>query len=237
MLQTVMTEQEQLGLDPDVSAPQVTALQEMRNCLPAASIWHPAPLIKTTCRKYAVCPWCRYRIAESVILKLAPHLHKHKYVANTTLSLPWDYARGHRRDVAYFLHRLCNRNRRWPQDVVMTVPAYGIRPMAWFLHISIVALADDVTDMDDPESLVDLLAWSRRDVPPIGGTQWNIEPATKKALYNAVAYAARYSANLLYTSILHLEDGVEEKIPMDTTTFLEFANTTALYRTKFHGLR
>lgn len=238
LLQEVTDEIGRTGIDPaDGAAAQQTMLNEMRNCLPAASIWNPEPLIKTTCRKYAVCPWCRYRWAEDVILKLLPLLAEHKHIATTTLSVTWEYVQTNHPDIAYLLNRLCNRSRCWPRDVVMTLPQFDTRAQAWLLHINIIALTDDTAELDDPEALVDVLSWQRREIPPIGGTRWHLHRATKKDLYNAVARAASYSVMLLFKYYKTIVDGLEDKTPMDATTFLALADITKLFRTKYHGLR
>ena len=212
-------------------------LVELRQCMPAPGIWQPPPR-KHTCRKYAICPWCRYRLGGSIVKRMRPLVAAYQHIATVKLAFPLDDALACADDVRYLLHRL-DRNRTWPCDVTVTTPQFGLLTFKWNVQVNIVALTNEPEKLTDIEDLVDLQAWHKRGVPLVSGTQWTCRKSSPTALYKAVAGAVVYAANILYAKVMVPNEAGNAEVarPMDLETFLSLGQLPTLFRTKFHGLR
>ncbi len=122
--------------------------------------------------------------------------------------------------MARLIDRICKHNRKWQQDVVITVPVWGMQTRHWHLRMTIIGFAGRRCEFVAPEQLVQTIDWNP--VPPVGGNSWQIKKATVPAIREMVSDAVRYSPGLLFPGL-------------DPHFFEKMADLTKILRTKFHG--
>jgi hypothetical protein len=200
-------------------------LKEMRNCIPAG-VFVKGFGQKRTCRRYFVCPWCRYRKMKSVLDKLSPLLAEHYWLANSTIYQPIGYWENeHAFDcMKKLLRRIHQHNRTWERDVVLFRPKFELAHSQWYLATSLVVFGNDSSRLPHPERFFD----PSMNLDGLGvflGGEWTVErKLTAGSLASMVGESLEYSGNLLYKRF-HWND------------FSELATRSKYLRIRYHGFR
>lgn len=212
-------------------------LNYMCYCLPAGVIWHPAPE-QRTCKKFTVCPWCRYRLGLRITERVESQVPNYRWIAKATLLIPTPQKP---ESFVYFpnemginrlLKVLLNKRRCWDAGVTVTLPEYGRRSHDWNLRVVIVALFNDRTRLVPLETLMQIWKWQHP--PPVGSTIWEVKRSRVTAAREFVADAVSYSPEHLRT-FSRVEEGSHiVKEPTTADELLQMANLSKYFRTRFH---
>lgn len=177
-------------------------IQSMECCNQAGVIIDPEPTGVITCRKYSVCPFCRFRKGLELIEEYSAIADDYPYIGEVSIFYPVDEAGMSEQtlgQVRRLVDRICKHNRTWDKDVVVTVPAWSRYTPRWFYRMTIIGFSRKPGSFRPPEELVQTVDWTP--VPPVGGTMWRVRPMTTAALRQAVARALEYSPGLLFESL------------------------------------
>ena len=211
------------NLDGTAIAPG--AILSMYRCLPAGVILNPKPRGRDyiTCRKYAVCPFCRYRLGLKLIDEYASLAGDYPYIGDVSIFYPLDdepVSAQTRADLRHLIDRICKHNRTWDKDVVVTVPAWGRKTSRMYYRITIIGFAMKRESFRPPEECVQTIDWPS--VPPLGSTMWRVKENTKAAICRSVGRALEYSPGLLFSTV-------------PPAQFAAMARMTEVFRVKKHG--
>lgn len=191
-------------LDPAVRQ----ALPSMMRCMPAG-VYFDVKRRSFYCRKYAVCPWCRFRKAEEIIRGLGELRSEAKQLAFITLALPaallplatTTFMEDHRE----LIRIICKRRKLFFADQVVTIPRWrwtggadGSRSGGWSLSIetTIIGLMKEQGALPLLEECLSKVRRSRMVAGGTGTGTWSVSKPTLKAIQYAVGCSMGYSASL-----------------------------------------
>lgn len=134
-------------------------LPALKTCLPAG-VRFAEKKKSLYCRKYAFCPWCRFRKAVGLADKLKAHRKETRQIAAITLSMPMPLVslapETFMHDHKALVLSLGKKNREFFGSQPVTIPVWrqsGVDKRHWVLHIqtTIIGLMKDQADLPLPE--------------------------------------------------------------------------------------
>ncbi|MDK2858575.1 MAG: hypothetical protein PWQ89_1694 [Verrucomicrobiota bacterium] len=213
--------------DPERSNdPLDQALTELSRC-PPEGVFTDDRHKKMYCRRYAACPWCRFRKALEIAAGLEPYLSRSRtrQLAYITLITPVtllgrdpeeDFFREtlFRDDYHKLINALCKKQRPFLADYVVTVPdwratfekqgsGYDDTPKEFSFNLAttIIGVKEAETELRLPENCVFGEVRSRAVFHGTGAGTWIVGKATKKMLGQALGAAMDFSPALLSTHL------------------------------------
>ena len=211
--------------DPELPNEQVeTALPELRRC-PPAGVFTDDKRKKMYCRRYAVCPWCRFRKALEIAAGLEPYLSQTRQLAYLTLVTPMNLLirdsmeeffvdQPFHDDYRKLINSLCKKQRPFIADYVLTIPDSRAtfeeqgsmssgepRDFSFNLSTTIIGIMEKDTQLPLPENCISNEVRSRAVFHGAGAGTWIVGKATKKMLARALGAAMGFSPALLSTRL------------------------------------
>lgn len=182
-------------------------LQRLRNCPPAGLFTDPA-MDTIYCRKYAVCPWCRFRKALEIAEALDPLRARAKRLAFITLSVPAVFmplSSSLSQDYAEVIRILCKKRHLFFADHVVTVPVWkatheeqrddgGEMQFSFNFHTTLIGLMEENRELPLPENCLSPALRKRLYFGGVGQGTWSVGRPTKKMLVYALQQAMGFSA-------------------------------------------
>jgi hypothetical protein len=201
-----------------------SALPELLRC-PPAGVFTDDKRKKMYCRRYAVCPWCRFRKALEIAEEMEPHLSRTRQLAYITLVTPvtllgldpmGDFFEESlfRDDYHKLINALCKKQRPFIADFVVTVPDWRAtfeelrssytdapREFSFNLSTTIIGVMEKDTELPLPENCISEDVRSRAIFHGAGAGTWIVGTGTKKMLAQALGAAMGFSPALLSTRL------------------------------------
>jgi len=188
----------------------LSVLDRIKSCLPVGVVREPRT--NMDCRKYAVCPWCRFRKAQQIMEALGEQLSEAKQLSFITLTAPMmfmhatpDFAK----DYSQVIKGLCKNRDLFFADYVVTTPNWratreevnapqGVAPAFTFnLETTIIGLSRERADLPLPENCISPKLRSQAIFGGVGSGCWTTGRPTKKMLERAMRTAMGFSPALL----------------------------------------
>ena len=189
-------------LDPVVRA----ALPALRACMPAGVLFSEKR-VPRYCRKYAVCPWCRFRKAAEIAGKLLELKSGARQMAFITLTLPVPLialaAETFRDDHRELLNILCKKKRLFHASQVVSVPNWRSSGERWTFHIqtTVMGLMAQTGELPLPEDCLSAERRARMMTAGTGAGTWSLHRPTKGMITEALRQAMGFSPSLLAKNI------------------------------------
>lgn len=182
-----------------------------------------------TCKKYTVCPWCRYRHGYEIFRRFEPMLPHCDWIWMTTfyqIAEPMNEMDPETDEVKTgivhaIVKNVCKKNRMWNYDAVIPLPAYDLKRKAWMLEVTIIAMGRGAAKPRELEAACDLTKWMS--IPLIMGCLGTLSKSSPASLAKCVAKAVTYSPTLLYSEINEYE-------------FWLLSNLSRCFRISYHGM-
>jgi hypothetical protein len=199
----------------DGSEDRLKVLNRIKSCQPAG-VDLASKHKKMHCRKYSVCPWCRFRKARAIMAELDKLRENARQLAFITVTVPQvlvSHSDQFIADHRAVIRSLCKDRDLFLADHVVTVPNWWAtheevdcpigadRVYTFNFETTIIGLSESEGKLPLPENC---LSPSRRKHALLGGTgsgTWTRGRPTKKLLGQAMRAAMGFSPSLLSSKL------------------------------------
>lgn len=206
--------------DQDEESFGYSTLADMHKCHPAALVLR-AQEHRRTCRRYAICPFCRYRLGRQVFERLLPYAKGATHVALFSIRIGGDPHVLDWRARATIMRTITKYCRTWSEDACVTLPYKDKKTQTWGLRMAFICLTNRPNNSPELDELEfgASLEKTQASVEP-----WEFRKFSQSSLAACVAEAVRYEPELLYAMTKSVD-------------LFRIAQTTKHARTAYHGLR
>lgn len=177
-----------------------------------------------SCRKYSVCPWCRFREVKRLTDRLIPLLPEAKSLAYITLAAPLKFLPCHddssdnleeamnnvHKQYSAIIKKICKNNKKlFFADRVITLPnwrpslnkAEQAGPPSFNIETTIIGLMDETKDLPLPEDCISPARQPKMPFFGVGNGTWSVMKPTQNNLQEVVAQTMGFSPSLLNTNL------------------------------------
>ena len=172
------------------------------------------------CKRYAICPWCRFRQVHELTKKLIPLLPEAKQFAYITLSFPASFLTGEyplaalagniemdaiQKERKALIKTLCKKKGLFFADRVITLPNWRktsdindpVTRYSFNIETTLVGLTDEIKELPLPEDCISRKKQATMPFFGVGRGTWSIMKPTQKSLQQVVSQTMGFPPMLL----------------------------------------
>ena len=172
------------------------------------------------CKRYSVCPWCRFRKVHELTQKLIPLLSEAKQLAYITLSAPASFLESrdpladdvgdtlmssNHEEYKAMISILCKKQGLFFADRVITLPNWRktsdvndpVMRYSFNIETTIIGLMDEKKELPLPENCISKARQAAMPFFGVGRGTWSIMKPTQKSLHQVVSQTMGFSPALL----------------------------------------
>lgn len=196
-------------------------VESLLGCHPYGVFFEESPNgVGYECRRYSVCPWCRFRQVHELTKELIPLLPEAKQMAYITLSFPASFLMGEhplaaladdiglaaiKKEYAAMIKVLCKKKDLFFADRVITLPNWRmtsnvndpVTRYSFNIETTIIGLMDEKKELPLPEDSISKKRQAKMPFFGVGRGTWSVMKPTQKSLAQVVTETMGFSPRLL----------------------------------------
>ena len=196
-------------------------VESLLGCHPYGVFFEESPNgVGYECRRYSVCPWCRFRKVHELTQKLIPLLKEAKQMAYITLSFPAAFLTGEhplsdlahdtgldavKKEHAALIKILCKKKDLFFADRVITLPNWRrtsdaddpVTQYSFNIETTLIGLMDEQKELLLPENCISPARQAKMPFFGVGRGTWSVMKPTQKSLAQVVTETMGFSPMLL----------------------------------------